>query len=202
MNGIRMLSLARTSIYLERHIPEASILYGELISNWMKRIVQSTFWAQQGKVVFEFAIFLSLGLVVYFSQINIFGNYFDAEGLIIIGAMSIKLLPGLNALSNSIQGVFANWSLAKDILFPSNEKKVINYNPKGQISVNFTRSRQKIKKIELKYSGNSFYTQNLWVEVEGPTGCGKTTFINNIIYNNDLILDGKSILYLVDKDLM
>jgi ABC-type bacteriocin/lantibiotic exporter with double-glycine peptidase domain len=175
LNGIRMFSLGRLGIFIERLNRQAAKLYEGLITQWMSHIVKSTFWSQQGKIVFEFAIFLSLGLIVYLSQNTDYGKYFRSEDIVIIGSMSIKLLPGLNALSNSLQGVFANWTLFSMIVNHEPHKK------EEKEETNYIQIKESDGQVLIEHNNIEYKSNNRWVELEGITGCGKSTYLKELL---------------------
>ena len=84
---------------------------------WMKSIENSAFWSQQGKIIFEISIIFFITIMALFFIRGTTNSAVESDQIILLGLGGLKVLPAINALSNSIQRVFANYDVFLKIFF-------------------------------------------------------------------------------------
>lgn len=200
INVIRNLINIRYVFYYQSESYKLKKFWHIYIIKWMNSIVKSTFWSQQGKIVFELVIYslIPISLTIIANSQNGVDDLIDQ--LVLASALSIKLLPGLNSLSNSIQAVISNKEVSKKIL------QYVKPHTKSSNDENslckFSHFKFNIHKLEI---GNKLLLKDAFFELNrfdkialiGGSGVGKSSLIKAILgiipYNGNIEFDQYSI---------
>ena len=185
-NIIRNLVLSRYVFYFQNDKEKIEKFWGKSMFHWLNSIVKSTFWSQQGKIVFETVIYLLIpvALTIYtFADIN---NNNMINELVLASALSIKLLPGLNALSNSIQAIISNRGVAKrlfndninqDLDLSQESKNNLNHFKVISVDVNELKYEDRVLLINTGFKIN----KSEKIAITGDSGSGKSSLLKAIL---------------------
>jgi ABC-type bacteriocin/lantibiotic exporter with double-glycine peptidase domain len=177
---IRLLVGARKSFNYWRPLSFIPQFWFKSIFPWINNIVKSTFFAQQGKLVFEVVLYSVFPLFIYASNNFLFDSSKGLGDMIIFSALSIKLLPGINALSNSIQSIISNRNIIDTLI----NEEIID-RPKSQVkfSGNIEIKINKLSIEDVLLLKDSVININLGskVAIIGRSGSGKSTLLRSIL---------------------
>lgn len=156
--------------------------------------------------------------LIYMS-IALFGGVFVINGFISVGNLSSFLTYAGTYTKpfNEISGVIAelqNSIACANSVFEFIDEKELIKDKDDALSLDSVSGNIKIKKLSFSYEKNKAFLENISLELMkgqkvalvGPTGCGKTTFINLLlrfyeIDNGDIEIDNKSIYDIKRREL-